>query len=759
MQQPMPHPEDIIDPTTVMNMTLVLMAKAFKLNYSTPTNNNQRISSNPRNRQIAQPGMNLGQDRHMQMDRVQNVENQVVHNAFQNSGVQNVGNHNRLIVVLGIANPNANQNGNGNVVAARAEGNDSVADCSKERSRNPTPGIQLQAKEFDLMAAVGDLDEIEEVNAKCILMANLQQASTSGTQTDNALVYDSDGSAEINALHLSSANTITTLNEEIANVNNMFSKENSTVSSLLEEKKKVKSDFKKHEDGLLDKQIQLENKIMELDNILVKMGQSIQKIHILSPKPVLFYHTEQKMALRYQNPFYLKQAQQKKQSLYNGKVLIEKHDPPAVYDSEETLQLAQESRLKIKQLNKEIKPTNYANINQLSGVFVSQKAKSRKELYFSNISKMAIVSKSISLPNEEFSDDTSPSVAWKFLNEFKSLAKEIDESLAKHTALEFEIERLLRAVVSQDIMSIVQSSSVVDTSNPPTEFDPYNDMQQKFERLQAQLGDLKGTSKDTPCESDTLDPLSQKLDNENVSEQKDITKGTSVNTKFANQSTERKPSLKSLRNNFVVRQPNAFQSERTKFSKTRVPSKVVDSNDLINSSKTSREDKFVPINKVRAGVRINPTTVSRPHVITKKHVNSDSNGLSSMGVDNTAKTRRPQRRSNTKNDRAPSASKSSCIKNKEVEVEEHHRKLLLSKNKKHMSSEYNNIKLAIRNDKSKVVCAMLNQRVNLTALKVIQIYFMVRRLELFQAYDWESKASHQFNLEVFGNLKLLIISN
>ncbi|GJX82036.1 integrase, catalytic region, zinc finger, CCHC-type containing protein [Tanacetum coccineum] len=40
-------------------------------------------------------------------------------------------------------------------------------------------GIQLQAEEFDLMAAAADLDEIEEVNANCILMANLQQASTS----------------------------------------------------------------------------------------------------------------------------------------------------------------------------------------------------------------------------------------------------------------------------------------------------------------------------------------------------------------------------------------------------------------------------------------------------------------------------------------------------------------------------------------------------------------------------------------------------
>nr|GFA98856.1 hypothetical protein [Tanacetum cinerariifolium] len=63
MQQPMPNPEDISDPTTAMNMTLVLMAKIFKLNYSSPTNNNHRISSNPHSRQIAQPGINMGQDR------------------------------------------------------------------------------------------------------------------------------------------------------------------------------------------------------------------------------------------------------------------------------------------------------------------------------------------------------------------------------------------------------------------------------------------------------------------------------------------------------------------------------------------------------------------------------------------------------------------------------------------------------------------------------------------------------------------------
>ncbi|GJS94493.1 hypothetical protein Tco_0801461 [Tanacetum coccineum] len=129
----------------------------------------------------------------------------------------------------------------------------------------------------------------------------------------------------------------------------------------------------------------------------------------------------------------------------------------------------------------------------------------------------------------------------------------------------------------------------------------------------------------------------------------------------------------------------------------------------INPFKNSREVKYVPNKPIKASVRTNPITVLQPHVITKKVVNYDSNGFSSTGVDITTKTRRPQPRSNTKNDRVPSASKNSRIKNKEVEVEEHSKNLLLSKNKKHMSSECNNVKLAIRNDKSEIVYVMCKQ--------------------------------------------------
>ncbi|GJY92969.1 hypothetical protein Tco_0508751 [Tanacetum coccineum] len=100
--------------------------------------------------------------------------------------------------------------------------------------------------------------------------------------------------------------------------------------------------------------------------------------------------------------------------MYNGKVLLEKHDPPAVYDSEETLQLAQESLLKMKQLNKEIKPT--------------------------------------------------------LLSKLQCLLLEIKPTLLSK-ALEFEIERLLGAVVSQDIISIVQNPTVVETSDLQTELE------------------------------------------------------------------------------------------------------------------------------------------------------------------------------------------------------------------------------------------------------------------------------------------------
>nr|GFA20655.1 hypothetical protein [Tanacetum cinerariifolium] len=164
-------------------------------------------------------------------------------------------------------------------------------------------------------------------------------------------------------------------------------------------------------------------------------------------------------------------------------------------EEEETLELAQESREKMRLLKKEIKPANYAKINHLSRVFVPQTTKSKEELFLSNVSNMVTAFKMISIPNEDLSDDTTPSVARKFINEVKSSLvtlqrvvkqkmtlevhnwssfahkEEADKSLDKQKSLELEIERLLKASVSHDIMSIVQYSFVDVPSDLRTELD------------------------------------------------------------------------------------------------------------------------------------------------------------------------------------------------------------------------------------------------------------------------------------------------
>nr|GEX11585.1 hypothetical protein [Tanacetum cinerariifolium] len=684
LQQPIPNPKDITDPTTAMNMALALIAKAFKLNYSTPTNNNQRILSNPRNMQIAQPGMNMGQDRQMQMVggnvgnqfrqyAGQNAGNsagyndvigpQVIQNAVQNPRVQNVGNHNGLIGVQG--NGSQNQIRNGNLVAARAEGNADGQNGNHIRCYNcmgveeqytellePIPEshqvpqndnnfiskdtsveqggetVEQHPANFEETHALYELlyqnleIEVEKVNSvnrklketnadlttELARFKNQERCFEISQEKYDKLercyqqsVYQEQClSKKINALHLSSGKQIMTLNEQISE-SNKLSKEKSTVSFLLEENKRLKSDFQTCEDELLDKQIQLEKKDKGID--------------------------EQKMALGYQNPFYLKQAQKKQQSLYDGKVLLEKHDPPVVHDSEETLQLAQESCDKMKQMKKEIKPE-----------------------------------------------------AAKFVRDFKSLAKEADDSLAKHKALELEIKHLLKAVVSQDIMIFMQNDSVVDTSDLQTELDrtkeryenciikketeyaklwndwykkcdeckydkisydkAYKDMEQKIHRFQAQLGDLQGKSKDTSSVSDIQNLLSQKLENENVELEFQV-------LNYARENAHLKATYKNLFDSISLFKKDSDQKDNTLVmsGNTKLAKQPIVENlpkvgmFRINPFKTSMEEKHVP-NTISASARTKPITVSQPHVITKKDVNSDLNGLSSTGVDNT-KTRRP----------------------------------------------------------------------------------------------------------------------
>ncbi|GJT42063.1 hypothetical protein Tco_0941928 [Tanacetum coccineum] len=93
-------------------------------------------------------------------------------------------------------------------------------------------------------------------------------------------------------------------------------------------------------------------------------------------------------------------------------------------------------------------------------------------------------------------------------------------------------------------------------------------------------------------------------------------KGNSVDTKFAKASILGKPPLQPSRNHLVVRQPNAFTSERPRISRPRFASQVDEKNDL---SKTVTPH-YLP--KVRESAAATPHQVNAPNYSRNSHKES-----------------------------------------------------------------------------------------------------------------------------------------
>ncbi|GJU57912.1 integrase, catalytic region, zinc finger, CCHC-type containing protein [Tanacetum coccineum] len=272
----------------------------------------------------------------------------------------------------------------------------------------------------DLDAYDSDCDDIS--TAKAVLMANLSSYGSDVLseyllETQNAAVQDTNSSAQQDAMILSVfeqlSNQVTNCNK--VNKDNLIANESLSTElerykervKLLEERQNVdlstreklimddiieqlkekelltetfnvlKNESKEKETKNIDKEIALEKKVKELDNIVYKMGQSAQTVHMLT-KPQVFYDNNLKQALGFQNPFYLKKAQQIRPMLYDGSVIAKETNVISIADSEETLMLEEESRSKMllkqsdpmvleKKVN--IKPINYAELNRLSKDF------------------------------------------------------------------------------------------------------------------------------------------------------------------------------------------------------------------------------------------------------------------------------------------------------------------------------------------------------------------------------------------------------
>ncbi|GJX47816.1 hypothetical protein Tco_0273006 [Tanacetum coccineum] len=223
-------------------------------------------------------------------------------------------------------------------------------------------------------------------------------------ESQNATVQDTNSSAQQDALILSIQKWVKLLEErqnvdlgtrEKLIINDIIRDKNAqfadfemeinslkqTLSEQIKEKESLTKTFnvfknksKEKESRNIDKEIALEKKVKELDNIVCKMGQSAQTVHMIT-KPQVFYDNNLNQALGFQNPFYLKKAQQIRPMLYDGNVIAKKTNVISIADSEETLMLKEESRSKmlLKQsdpmvLEKKVntKPIDYIDLNRLS---------------------------------------------------------------------------------------------------------------------------------------------------------------------------------------------------------------------------------------------------------------------------------------------------------------------------------------------------------------------------------------------------------
>ncbi|GJR59774.1 hypothetical protein Tco_1501936 [Tanacetum coccineum] len=201
----------------------------------------------------------------------------------------------------------------------------------------------------------------------------------------------------------------------------------------------------------------------------------------------------------FQNPFYLKKAQQLEPKLYVGDI-IEKTNPIVIPDSEETLMLAEESRSKmlLKQkdpimLEKKVNttPVDYAALNQLYKDFNSVSSpepilSSRPTIVEvpKELPKVSMVNTSLKKLKHHLAgfdvvvkERTTPTAITEVdeLSEVQTIFHQMEQVMEQHRleSKTFEVkmnqvlnknERLLEQVLSKDIVNIIVNSSVNNAS-------------------------------------------------------------------------------------------------------------------------------------------------------------------------------------------------------------------------------------------------------------------------------------------------------
>nr|GEV08065.1 retrovirus-related Pol polyprotein from transposon TNT 1-94 [Tanacetum cinerariifolium] len=144
--------------------------------------------------------------------------------------------------------------------------------------------------------------------------------------------------------------------------------------SMVEEVTSFEKDFKQKENKYLEEFLDMKALKEKFEDKLFKQDQSFQTVHMLyKPKP--YYDEQRKVAIGYKSPLCLSRAKQVQPTLYNTHEIIKtNHVPAIVHNLEDTLEIAEITRKKMKEKMKtplwtrnkiNIRPPDYSKENFL----------------------------------------------------------------------------------------------------------------------------------------------------------------------------------------------------------------------------------------------------------------------------------------------------------------------------------------------------------------------------------------------------------
>ncbi|GKC12033.1 hypothetical protein Tco_1008815 [Tanacetum coccineum] len=154
----------------------------------------------------------------------------------------------------------------------------------------------------------------------------------------------------------------------------------------------LKHKFNKQEDRYLDDILNLEKKVKQNENVVVKMSNSVQAMFMLGPKPTIFNDSQMKHSLGYENSYTLKKSIFVNPKLFDASYIHSSNVHAHVCDAEEILEDATRGQLKMKEkledliaIEKKVTflSVNYGKMNDLYETFVPQVELSLEQKYFS----------------------------------------------------------------------------------------------------------------------------------------------------------------------------------------------------------------------------------------------------------------------------------------------------------------------------------------------------------------------------------------